>query len=334
MRRVLAGLLLGLSASWAAQATPGLPEGVMLLPTEPAEFACLTPAATDRKPIEYPEGPRRAGMAGLVQVRLVFQHPQKPPRISFLARADVREFNKLVEDYVSAYRLPCLREDADPVTATQEFEFKPGDGQPVVWRDLRSEGLDVESPACRPRLPAKPPDFPRAALDRGTRFAALLVKMTFRGPTEPPQVTMLHQDASHHFVTVVSRWASEVRLPCLKEDQVASAVQKFTFSLDGEPDLFLNDRSLQQLVPAIDKLDEQRVHFDFNAMGCPFDIRLRLYEPIMRNAVGEVGSADPRRAAFLDWLSGISFKLPSKAFSQIVGSSMTVSVPCTQLDLR
>jgi hypothetical protein len=334
MKRALAGLLLGLSVAWAALAAPALPEAGAMLQLEPAEFACLTPAAADRQPIEYPEGARRARLSGLVQVRLVFQHPQKPPRISFVTRAGVREFDDLVENYVSAYRLPCLREDADPVTATQEFEFKSDDGQPVVWRDLRGDGVDLQSEACRPRYPAKHPEFPRAAMDRGVRFAALLVKTTFHGPTQPPEVTMLHQEATHHFVTEVSRWASQIRLPCLKEDQVVSTAQVFTFALDSEGDIFLRDRTLQQLVPAIDKLDEQHVHFDFNAMGCPFDVRLRLFQPVMKNPVGEVGASDPRRAAFLDWLSGISLKLPPKVFSHVMGSTMTVSVPCTQLDLR
>ena len=81
MKRMLAGLALGLSAAWVAQAAPTPPEtGLRLL--EPAEFACLTPAAADRKPIEYPKGARRAGLSGLVKVKLVFQHPQKPPRIT------------------------------------------------------------------------------------------------------------------------------------------------------------------------------------------------------------------------------------------------------------
>lgn len=333
MERALAGVLLSLSAAWSAQAASGPPAGGMEV-LEPAEFACLTPAAADRKPIEYPEAARHAGLSGLVRVRLVFQHPQKPPRVSFIAYADVREFNDLVEDYVSAYRLPCLREDADPVTATQEFAFRPDDGRPVAWRHLRGEDVDLQSEACRPRYPAKPPEFPRAAMDRGAVFAVLLVRTTFHGPTRPPEVEVVHQVGAPPFEKAVTRWASQVRLPCLREDQTLSTVQRVSFELDSPGQIVLKDLSLQQLVPAIDKLDEQHVHFDFNAMGCPFDVRLRLFRPILKNSVGEVGAADPRRDAFLDWLSGISLKLSPKDFNHVLGSSMTVSVPCTQLDLR
>jgi hypothetical protein len=333
MKRALAGLLLGLSAAWAAQAAPALPEpGLTLL--EPAEFACLTPAAADRKPIEYPEAARRARLSGVVRVRLVFQHPQKAPRVSFITYADVGEFNDLVEDYVSAYRLPCLREDADPVTATQEFAFRPDDGQPVAWRHLRGDDVDLESEACRPRYPAKPLEFPREAMDRGAVFAVLLVKMTFHGPTRPPEVEVVHKVGAPPFERAVTRWASQVRLPCLREDQALSTLRVVSFELDSPGQIVLKDLSLQQLVPTIDKLDEQHVHFDFNAMGCPFDVRLRLFQPILKNSVGEIGVADPRRDAFLDWLSGISLKLSPKDFNHVLGTPMTVSVPCTQLDLR
>ena len=332
MKRALAGLLLGLSACWAAHAAVGQPEGFMLQ-QDTSALNCLTPAPGDRKPIPYPENAKRRKESALVRVSLAFYDPQRPPRVTVIAGASDGEFDEAVKEHVSAYRLPCLRADAGTVTATQEFEFRPDDGRPVAWHAMQVAGPDIRSKGCEARRPPYPP-FPRGAIDRRINFASLLVKMTFKGPTQPPVVTMLYQDASSHFVDAVTRWAAAVRLPCLKEDETAAATQMFHFAMEGDPVRVLNDLSLQKLVPIIDKLDEQHVYFDLNEMGCPFDVRLYLYQPVMTNSVGEVGTSDPRRAPFLDWLTRISFRLPPQAFSQLLGSPMTLSVPCTQLDLR
>ncbi|WP_457333216.1 hypothetical protein [Rhizobacter sp. P5_C2] len=332
MRRTLAGLLLGLLASWAANAASAAPEGFMVQP-DTAALKCLTPAPADRKPIAYPDDARRLQSGGFVRVNLEFRHPDKPPRTTLVNHAGMKSFNDAVEAYVAAYRLPCLREESGTVTATQDFEFTLDDGQPVAWHPLRQVPLDIESDNCRPRFPILP-QFPRAALNDGADHAMLLLRMKFRGPTEPPAVSVLYRDAAPTFVAAATRWASGVRMPCLREDQVVTTAQSFRFQWDDDNGLVFKDLGLQQLMRVIDKLDEHHVFFDFNTMGCPFNVRLQLYQPAMENRVGEIGTSDPRRAAFLEWMSRISLKLPAKALSQVLGSSMTVSVPCTQLDLR
>jgi hypothetical protein len=333
MKRALAGLLLGLLIPWAAHATEALAEGFVLQSDRDA-LACLTPAPADRKPIEYPEDAKRFKQSAKVRVSLEFHHPGKPPRATILTHAGDFRFDAAVEDYVSAYRLPCLRpEAAGTVTATQDFEFTPDDGRPIKWRPLLKTNPDVQSENCKVQFP-EIPGYPSGAGRSGSTYAALLVEMKFRGPTQPPVVTYPYKDATRPFVETVTRWASGVRIPCLKEDEVVTAARMFHFRIEDSAGIVLKDLSLQQLVPVIDKLDEHHVYFDFNAMGCPFDVRMHLYQPFLTNPVGEIGSNDPRRAEFLDWLAKISLKLPYKALGQVLGTPMTVSVPCTQLDLR
>lgn len=328
-----AALVLGLACLVPAHAAD--PEaGGLMIQSQPAVLDCLTPAAADRRPLEYPEEALKFKIAGLVRVGLEFRRPDRAPKVTFLSRSGYSSLDDAVEDYVSAYRLPCLRPETGSVEVEQEFSFSPFDGRPVVWVSPRAVGPDISSPACRPRTPQFPPSFPRQAMDHRVNAGVVVLRMQFRGPTEPPTQTILYQSEERSFGSEVERYARWIRLPCLKEEQSVSAVQVFSFRMDDAADYTLKDLGLGQFVSALDKLDQQHVQFDFNAMGCPFEVRLRLYQPAMENSVGEVEHSDPRRAEFLKWLGGVSLKLPRKALEQVLGDSMNITVPCTQLDLR
>lgn len=304
-----------------------------MIQAEPSVLDCLVPAAADRRPLEYPEEALKFKLSGLVRVGLEFRRPDRPPTVTFLSRSGYSSLDDAVEGHVSAYRLPCLRPETGSVEVEQEFSFSPFDGRPVVWASPRAVAPDVSSPACRPRKPEFP-SFPRQAMDRRVNFGVVVARMQFRGPTEPPTVTILYQSEERSFASAVEHYAKQIRLPCLKEEQSASAVQVISFRMDDRGGYTLKDLDLGQFVAALDKLDQQHVQFDFTAMGCPFEVRLRLYQPAMANWVGEVEHSDPRRAEFLKWLSGVSLKLPRMALEHVLGKFMNITVPCTQLDLR
>jgi hypothetical protein len=78
---------------------------------------------------------------------------------------------------------------------------------------------------------------------------------------------------------------------------------------------------------------EANVYFDFNTMGCPFDVRFDPQQPVLPNGVGEVGSSNPERRFFLDWLTRQQLDLPKQQLNALLGQQAVVTVPCTVINL-
>lgn len=98
--------------------------------------------------------------------------------------------------------------------------------------------------------------------------------------------------------------------------------------------MFFKDMSLELFAGLLRNLDQQKVRFDFSTMRCRFDVQFTLYQPHAQNKVGEVGEADPNRADFLAWLSGVTLRLPTDAAKHLQGAQTRISVPCGLLDFR
>ena len=90
---------------------------------------------------------------------------------------------------------------------------------------------------------------------------------------------------------------------------------------------------LATFVRALDKLEAEHVKFDFANTACPFDVRFVLRQPVLSNEVGEIERSDPNRREFIEWLKTVSLKIPERDRAQVLGDSMTLSVPCGVLDL-
>ena len=176
--------------------------------------------------------------------------------------------------------------------------------------------------------------YPRSAVRLDKLHGTVLVRMDFTGPSQPPQATLLFSEGGPAFTEAVGRYLANSRLPCLAETQQVTSVEAFQFRMEESPALSLPDMSLAEFIPLIDGIEKESVLFDFTAMGCPFDLRLRSYRPWASNVVREAGSGDPRRGEFMAWLSGVVLKLPAQARGRLIGQEMGLSVPCTQLDLR
>ena len=92
-------------------------------------------------------------------------------------------------------------------------------------------------------------------------------------------------------------------------------------------------RRYRGLLRSIKGLDKATVYFDFGRMGCPFDLRVSFWQPLSGNRVGEVGVVHPERRHFIEWLQRQQLDLDSRSRNQVLGQSLTVSVPCGVLDL-
>lgn len=325
--RQLVGAL-ALAASFAAQAQSGADLSPM---PEASATECLTLVPSAPRSPAYPESELTLKEEALVRVRLVFDRSDAEPTAAVFYNKASPLFSDAVLAHVRNYRLPCMSAGATPVVATQEFRFTL-DGRKVFYGGLRDTPAANRSASCLVGDDAQP-EYPRNL--RGERPQGnVIVALSFFDPSEAPKVEVLTDAGSAVLRRAVLAAVERYRLPCLPASaRPYKAMRTFTFRLEGARQYTLKDLTLQQFVDGMDKLEQQRVRFDFSTMNCPFEVRLRLYQPFAKNSVGEVERSDPNRREFIEWLKGLALKLPDEAARQIVGQSATISVPCGVLDL-
>ncbi len=308
-------------------------EGLTVEP-KASVFACLQQAAVDRGSLAYPSDAVDRKESAVVRVRLTFSSSGTAPAVDVLYNSGRPAFADVVRDHVKTYRLPCLTAQAAPASATQEFQFVPGDGRKVVWSAPRPDSdPDDEAVAACLKTKGPRPDYPRRALQEGLQ-GTVLARMTFTAPDAEPLTEIVFDGGSAVLANAVKTYIRDYRLPCLAPSRApVTGFQQFAFVLTNEENFVLKDVTLKQFLGAVEGLDKHRVRFDLNTMACPFEVRFKLYQPYMPNAVGEIGTSDPNRREFLEWLKTASLKLPPNAKRQVIGDSMTIAVPCGVLDL-
>lgn len=297
---------------------------------------CLT---TGGPMLDQPVYPQRAydHKAGAkVELEVEFRAPDAPPKVRRLsAEADLRyrdDFENAVIRLAERYRVPCLPA-GETATLKQEFVFVPHDGRPVTMMSQTDEASlrDGLFRQCL-RRPNSPPAYPDRAL-RGDRQGKVLLGLTFTGSTNSPEIAVLDDGGDLAFVYAVQEHAAALRLPCHDGGAPVRSLMLYDFKLDGGSRVVLSDMSLPTLLRHVKGIRSANVYFDFNRMGCPFDVRLEYWQPHAPHAVGEVGSTNPERRFFLDWLSRQQLDLPARQTNAVLGQRTVVSVPCTVLDL-
>lgn len=305
---------------WAQEAVP--------LPSD--ALRCLTPTAESRGKPEYPGGPLQRNENGRVGVELVFGGSIDGPEVRVLESRGDPEFVEVVRRYVSAYRVPCL-ETGHRVTLRQSFDFRVEGGRNVLAsrpreRDPRANSLS----ACMTR-PRSPPAYPSEALRRDGR-GTVMMRLRFEAGRPEPTVTAVEAPAESSLTETAMRWAREIRVPCLQGEPY-SMLLTYVFRIEGVRDASFKDMQLRDLLRASKGLDEAQAYFDTRTMGCPFDLKMAFFQPHMANSVEEVGTSDPERYFFLDWLSRLQLDLPAQVRNALYGRSATVHVPCSVVHL-
>lgn len=331
-RKVLAlhvAVWVAMTASFPARAEGD--ESVLEIESTPSMSKCATGTTAA---LAYPEGMAEKGFGATIRVRLSFHAPDKEPDAEVFYDTAAGPFRAAVLRHVSGYRMPCMSTGAPPVVVTREFQFVAGDGRKVHWAPLREDAR----PSRHGRLAcvtgaAAPPPYPASSIDQVTR-GTVFVRFAFVSPDEPPDVRILFDGGSKRFAKLIESHVSGYRLPCMQAGEPPIWVeQQFQFRLDGDPGNLLRDAMLVDFLRAIKLPQVAGPRFDFQTMGCPFDVRFVLRRPYMSNAVGEVGKPDPNRREFVEWLRSVDFKLQGKQLDMAIGNQMTVSVPCSVLDL-
>jgi hypothetical protein len=332
MRHVLAAFLCAIAVSGAwAQTTSVLPSAAQRCLTR-GELLLGTPA--------YPQAALEAKASGRVRLELEFTASDAAPELlrldvdRFDRREHADQFERSVREFVKAYRVPCLS-DGEKSKLTQEFVFVPHDrrGVTMMASSDQSLGRGEKLRGClRHQDPKAQPAYPAADL-RFERQGTAIVRLEFAAADTPPIVTVLDDGSGTQFAEVSREHALGYRMPCHDGAGPAGLLQLYRFKIEGGRRVTLKDVSFPSLVAAFRGIRTANVYFDFNTMGCPFEVLFRPMQPHAPNDVGVVGAVNEERRFFLDWISRQQLDLPAKQVNALIGQEARVSVPCMVLNL-
>lgn len=328
--RCLALLLTGL-LGWLGQAhAQGM--DVQLAPS--AAVACMTPPAAQRGEPEYPFAPWKRGEGGRVLVELIFTAADREPKLKVIQQEGDESLLDSVEKHVASYRVPCLQAHETPLSLRMDFVFEP-DKRKVTW----SAPVDAADQDRRDQLKcmaandgSKGPSYADWAR-RADLSGNVLGLLNFTAPDKPPEITVYAGSTEMRRLSrEVVRWADTLRVPCLT--QPTRAAITFMFRIEGTPAFGFRNISFVDFLRSVKGLQKQRATFDTQEMACPFDVKLRYYQPFLPNSVGQVDLPDSRRQPFLDWLSTLELDLRSQQIDAVLGDTATFTVPCIKIDLK
>ena len=281
----------------------------------------------------YPQASFERRDSGRVAVELDFHKPDTQPRIKVLASEGGDAFETAVREFVRAYRVPCL-EPGQTVQLRQEFVFKPTDGRRVS----HSEPLDADEQrrlrlySCVAHLrPNERIEYPSRARER-EEHGTVVLKLEFTDPSAAPQISVIDNAKSVSLSYAAREHAQGMRMPCHTGASV-DFIQLYDFRFEGGARVLLTDVSFAGFLRSVKGIQQANVYFDFHAMGCPFEIRLKLYRPHGANVVGELGAPNPERRFFIDWLRRQELNLDRQTLNAVLGQQLTLTVPCTVLNL-
>jgi hypothetical protein len=284
--------------------------------------------------LRYPAHDLQLRSPGTVRLSLRFTAPDRRPEVTVLFRAASDAMVDAVEWHVRDYRLPCLSGAA--VTAVQEFVFRPRATEPITWTPLRPtrDRDDAELRAHCLRTPAELPEVRGSRMQR--EVSNIFVDMTFTAPDASPAVTLAYSNAGASQEAAVRAYVAQYRLPCLPAGaKPATLRQHFQYRPYGvSARVFKDAITLLDFLSNMKGIREQRVAFDFNSMGCPFQVAWTLGKPKLDNSVGQVGTPDTNRTEFLVWLRGLEMDMKESRFEQLVGRTVLVNVGCGKLELN
>jgi Gram-negative bacterial TonB protein C-terminal len=294
---------------------------------------CLTRGELTLGSPAYPQESFERRDAGRVLVELTFRRPDAAPAVNLIDEVGGRPFVESVRTFAEAYRVPCL-EAGQSATLRQEFVFKPTDGRRAYFSppiDADAQRQERLQECIAHQRPTERIQYPNQAASRG-EHGTVVLKLTFSDATSPPAITVL-DDVNSAALRRAALWYAEgYRMPCHAGAQV-ELVQFYTYKFEGDARVLLNDMPLTTFLRNVKGIEQANAYFDFNTMGCPFEVRLTLHQPFSDNAVGELGVRNPERRFFLDWLRRRELNVDTKTLRAVVAQETTIAVPCTVLSL-
>lgn len=308
-------------------------EGPQLVGEESLQ-SCLTPAAAERGSPEYPPQQLFAKTGGKVRVALTFTSRDSGPSVRLINPDQWREYDqdaflRSIERFVSKYRLPCLQGGSAEIVQTFNFSSESRSVYPLDVTDSRSAMAKSD---CKIEHVGDKPAYPSSSANP---IGNVVFRMKFEQRDEPPTVTMVYGGGHYLLAENAKSWASSSRLRCAtpleKSVEFTETIRYFRKDI-GIP-MVLKDMDFILFLKSVDRKTLGTPKFDFNAMSCPFDVKVRLIQPYAPNDVAEISQRNENRKEFLAWLKTLVFNFPRDYERFLVGQSMQIAVPCMSLDL-
>lgn len=307
--------------------------GVQAMTVLPDETVATTLACLERtgKPPQFPENTTQQE-GGLMRVKLTFERPDQAPTVEVLANTAAKSMQDQVFQFVSGYRLPCLKAEQGSVQAVQEFVFEGlirPDGKPL--RPLTHQ-LPAQACIVVPRRELEVQGAPQDTVAR------VIVQGRFDGDADQsPSISYLHVSGSSKVQRAIGAHLAAYRMPCRKAgDPPVMFEQSFVVVFSGsKPAGFKQPMlPLNQFLANLKGIQSQRIFFDLDTMACPFQLNWTSMRPAAANRVSELGPPNPNRTEFRAWLSTMDINVSSRLLEQLIGESMIVDVPCGKVDLK
>lgn len=299
----------------------------------PSLAACLTPAFAERGAPEYPDGQWAQGMPGRVLVELAFASPDQRPEVKILESAGGPQFVESVRRHVRGWRLPCMVAADSPARVQFDFVFNP-----VERKGVASEATDPDQAekerqlACVANRQSPRPEFSMHGRGDGVQ-GRILLEMLYTNADGPPVITLHARPSTREFHEPLVKWAQQFRMPCYAGRPVHTNLLMIFLDGVGQRFGFKNVRLLEFL-GSIRGIEEMRIDFDFNTMGCPFELRLQYLQPSRANWVVQVNEPLSARQPFVDWLAAAELKLSERQQDAVFGDTLVLTVPCGKFDLE
>lgn len=294
---------------------------------------CLTRAPGHDEPLVYPSELLARKDGARFKVSMTFRGPNAAPWFKVVDDKPIdNTFIRAVREYVAGYRVPCMAEGDPPVVLQQQYVFVPNDGRKVMASAPTDEQARSrqELAKCVRHEVGTIPDYPEGARVLEIQGKVYL-ELAFDAPNVPPVVSV-HASSDSRLQAAALRYAQGMRMPCHPGGARHAADLLYEFKLFAGDRKLLKDANVASLVRAAAS-PSRPAYFDWNTMGCPFDLRLTYYQPHRPNVVRQLETDQPERRAFMDWLAALRLRLDDKTNTAVLGETMTVHVPCGQLDL-
>ena len=284
----------------------------------------------------YPSAALKGDRSGLVRLALTFRRPDAPPEVELLTLVGGTTFLRAAKERVAQHRMPCLSADSAPVRIVEDIQFtatpEPESHHAAPGPEDPSSPRRQELARCL-RTPAQGP----IVGDAGDKGANAILQITFAMPDEPPAIKVIYSSGPPALLKAFKTGVSNWRMPCITpQDEPMVYRQQFRYQPDGQRTAISNPLPLPAFLSSVKGIRTMVVKFNFDEMGCPFDVSWQFNMPVMPNYAAQVGPAssyDTRREPFLKWLTTLELDLTPERFERLLGQHTRIQVGCGSLDL-
>lgn len=294
---------------------------------------CLQHIKGQGRQPDYPDLEFNANKGARVQVEMVFTGPDRAPEVTILLQEASPPFVTAVLEHVRGLRVPCLVASGASARIKQDFVFAadrrrvhgstPEDSNAAQWGLL---WRCVVHPSG-----ARGPEYPLWARRRELQ-GRVLVRLRFTSGNTAPAVEVFARPSAQGLAELMSDWARALRLPCHSgEPMTFTPVYQF---LMEHSRYGFKDLTFRQFLANVKGIQQQVLLIDTTTMGCPFDVRLNYRQPLLANAVGEVGPSNPARRPLLEWMSTAELDLRGLSADSVFAADAKITIPCLKIDLK